>query len=147
MDKKVVRAQRIHHLTWDDDRSETYILILKWYFCRHWYHLSFVFVCLFFFFPHKANALGKQVQEMGWDTSEMATEAFWCQCSDLAQLFCWLLWCCLSSCMNILQMKYMRTALLKVMCSYSLKTSFTPVALHQNSSSRQLHERLNREYL
>lgn len=29
VDKKIVRAQRIHHLTWDDDRSETYMLMLK----------------------------------------------------------------------------------------------------------------------
>lgn len=51
-----------------------------------------------------------------------------------------------SSFLNFLQMKYMRIALFRVTYSYSLKDSFTPVALNQSNNSHQLHKRINREY-
>lgn len=73
----------------------------------------------------------------------------WLQKPSGAKVLNWLSYpagCCYAvlSFLNFLQMKYMRVALFRVTCTYSLKDSFTPVALNQTSNSHQLLKRINR---
>jgi len=47
------------------------------------------YLCIFY----EANTFENATEETDLDTLKLATEAFWCQSLQLAQLSCWLLLC------------------------------------------------------